>query len=140
MDTTDVLLLGTDLVKEPARLVAAYDDAEGVTADFNRNVLRVVDRALDADFDPDRFDHVAVWNARRSWIEMRLRSQLPQTVVVRALDLKINFDPGEDILTEISAKFEPRRLRREFVQAGLSPIESCTDRAGDFMLSLTRPS
>ena len=106
----DALLLGTDLVKDVDRLVAAYDDAAGVTAAFNRNVLAVLDRELDADFDPDTFDHVAVWNADAEWIEMRLRSQRAQTVHVRALGLDVEFAAGEELRTEISAKF--RRDRR----------------------------
>lgn len=139
MRPSDHLLLGTDLVKDPDRLVAAYDDSEGVTAAFNKNVLVVVNRDLDADFDPDRFDHLAVWNQAQRWIEMRLRSRTAQAVMVNGLDLKVMLDPGEEILTEISAKFEPRRLRSELSRSGLALLESCTDFAGDFMLSLIRP-
>src|SRR3954453_4904744 len=101
----DALLLGTDLVKDVDRLVAAYDDAAGVTAAFNRNVLSVIDRELDADFDPEAFDHVAVWDADSEWIEMRLRARREQTVHVRALGLDIGFAAGEELRTEISAKF-----------------------------------
>src|SRR5205085_11172913 len=93
----DSFLLGTDLVKDPARLVRAYDDAQGVTAEFNRNVLAVLDRELDADFDPDAFAHVAVWDPEQEWIEMRLRSRREQVVHVRALDLVVPFVAGEEL-------------------------------------------
>jgi L-histidine N-alpha-methyltransferase len=95
----DSLLLGTDLVKSPAVLVPAYDDAAGVTAEFNRNVLRVINRELGADFDVEAFRHVAVWDSTREWIEMRLRSEVAQTVRVRALDLAVAFEPGEEVRT-----------------------------------------
>ncbi|MDH6222454.1 putative SAM-dependent methyltransferase [Streptomyces pseudovenezuelae] len=83
----DGLLLGVDLVKDEATLVAAYDDREGVTAAFNKNVLTVINRELDAAFDPATFDHVAVWDPRQEWIEMRLRSRIRQRVKIAALDL-----------------------------------------------------
>jgi L-histidine N-alpha-methyltransferase len=133
----DALLLGTDLVKDVDRLVAAYDDAAGVTAAFNRNVLAVLDRELDADFDPDAFDHVAVWNADAEWIEMRLRSQRAQTVHVRALGLDVEFATGEELRTEISAKFRRDRVEQELAAAGLHLTEWWTDPAGDFALSLS---
>lgn len=101
----DSFLLGTDLVKDPGRLVRAYDDAEGVTAEFNRNVLLVLNRELKADFDPESFDHVALWDAEHEWIEMRLRSARDQQVNVAALDLGVPFAAGEEMRTEISAKF-----------------------------------
>jgi L-histidine N-alpha-methyltransferase len=133
----DALLLGTDLVKDVDRLVAAYDDAAGVTAAFNRNVLSVLDRELDADFDPDAFEHVAVWDADNEWIEMRLRSSRAQTVHVRALDLTVQFDEGEELRTEISAKFRRERVERELAAAGFELAEWWTDPAGDFALSLS---
>jgi L-histidine N-alpha-methyltransferase len=133
----DALLLGTDLVKDVDRLVAAYDDAAGVTAAFNRNVLSVLDRELDADFDPDTFDHVARWNADAEWIEMRLRSRPAQTVHVRALDLEVGFAAGEELRTEISAKFRRERVERELAAAGFHLAEWWTDPAGDFALSLS---
>ena len=133
----DALLLGTDLVKDADRLVAAYDDAAGVTAAFNRNVLSVLDRELDADFDPDTFDHVAVWNADAEWIEMWLRSQRAQTVHVRALGLDVEFAAGEELRTEISAKFRRDRVERELAAAGFHLTEWWTDPAGDFALSLS---
>jgi L-histidine N-alpha-methyltransferase len=132
----DGLLLGTDLVKDPARLVAAYDDAAGVTAAFNRNVLQVIDRELAADFDPEAFDHVAVWDADQEWIEMRLRARHAHRVEVAALDLTVDFAAGEDLRTEISAKFRRDRVADELAAAGLELGEWWTDPAGDFALSL----
>src|SRR5215218_8787282 len=119
----DALLLGTDLVKDAQRLVAAYDDAAGVTAAFNRNVLAVLDRELDADFDPDAFDHVALWDAEAEWVDMRLRAQRAQTVHVRALGLEVDFAAGEDLRTEISAKFRRARVEDELAAAGLELAE-----------------
>jgi L-histidine Nalpha-methyltransferase len=136
----DAFLLGTDLVKEPERLVAAYDDSAGVTAEFNRNVLRVVNRSLRADFDVDRFEHVAVWDAEQEWIEMRLRSSVEQTVRVADLDLTAEFLSGEEMRTEISAKFRPEGLKGELSAAGLELAAWWTDPAGDFALSLSVPA
>jgi L-histidine N-alpha-methyltransferase len=133
----DALLLGTDLVKDLDRLVAAYDDAAGVTAAFNRNVLAVLDRELDADFDPDAFVHVAMWNADAEWIEMRLRAQRAQTVHLRALGLDVDFAAGEELRTEISAKFRRERVEHELGAAGFHLAEWWTDPAGDFALSLS---
>jgi L-histidine N-alpha-methyltransferase len=133
----DALLLGTDLVKDVDRLVAAYDDAAGVTAAFNRNVLSVLDHELDADFDPDAFDHVARWNADAEWIEMWLRSQRAQTVHLRKLALTVEFTSGEELRTEISAKFRRAGVERELAVAGFDLAEWWTDRAGDFALSLS---
>jgi L-histidine N-alpha-methyltransferase len=132
----DGLLLGTDLVKDERRLVAAYDDAAGVTADFNRNVLRVIDRELGADFDPDAFEHVAVWDADQEWIEMRLRSTRAQRVQVPGLDLVVDFAEGEEMRTEISAKFRERKVAAELTEAGLRLESWWTDEPGDFALSL----
>src|SRR3954462_881620 len=123
----DAFLLGTDLVKSPERLVAAYDDAAGVTAEFNKNVLAVVNRDLAADFDPAEFDHVAVWNADQEWIEMRLRSRTEQVVRIAALDLRVHFDRGEELRTEISAKFRREGVQRELAGAGLRLAEWWTD-------------
>jgi L-histidine N-alpha-methyltransferase len=135
----DTLLLGTDLVKDPARLVRAYDDAAGVTAAFNRNVLHVVDRELGADFDPDAFEHVAVWDAEQEWVEMRLRARAAQTVHVPPLDLTVEFAAGEDLRTEISAKFRRERVEAELAAAGLRVTEWWTDPDGDFGVSLSVP-
>ena len=132
----DALLLGTDLVKDPGRLVRAYDDAAGVTAEFNRNVLRVIDRELGATFDPDSFDHVAVWDAEREWIEMRLRAQRTHRVEVPALALGVAFSAGEEMRTEVSAKFRRETVAAELTAAGLRPSAWWTDDAGDFGVSL----
>lgn len=132
----DHLLLGTDLVKDADRLVRAYDDAEGVTADFNKNVLSVINRALDADFTLDNFDHVAHWDPVHEWIEMRLRSRCDQRVRVDALELEVEFGAGEIMRTEISAKFRPERVQTELEAAGLKLVEWWTDTAGDFGVAL----
>jgi len=136
----DALLLGTDLVKAPERLVAAYDDARGVTAAFNKNVLTVVNRDLGADFDPAAFEHVAVWDAEAEWIEMRLRSSVDQTVDIGALGLQVHFDRGEQLRTEISAKFRRERVEAELATAGLRVARWWTDDDGDFALSLAVPA
>ncbi len=132
----DALLLGTDLVKDPDRLVAAYDDAAGVTADFDLNVLRVMNRALAADFDLEAFQHVAVWNGVEEWIEMRLRSTREQTVRLDALDLDVRFAADEEMRTEISAKFRREGVVDELAAAGLTLRGFWTDDAGDYALSL----
>jgi L-histidine N-alpha-methyltransferase len=133
----DALLLGTDLVKDPEVLVRAYDDAAGVTAAFNKNVLAVIDRELGADFDPDAFDHVALWDAEHEWIEMRLRARTAQTVKVRALDLAVEFAAGEELRTEVSAKFRKETVDAELTTAGFEPVRWWTDAAGRFALSLS---
>ncbi|MEF9908056.1 L-histidine N(alpha)-methyltransferase [Streptomyces sp. P9-A2] len=133
----DSLLLGTDLVKDEEVLVRAYDDAAGVTAAFNRNVLTVINRELGADFDPAAFDHVAVWDAGHEWIEMRLRSRDRQTVKIPALDLAVDFGAGEELRTEVSAKFRKERVRKELDAAGLELARWWTDEEGRFALSLS---
>jgi L-histidine Nalpha-methyltransferase len=132
------LLLGTDLVKDVATLEAAYDDSAGVTAEFNRNVLHVLNRELAADFHPEAFEHVAFFDRDREWIEMRLRARRPQRVLVRALGLRISFAAGEELRTEISAKFTPERLRADLAAAGLEPAGQFLDEDGLFALSLAR--
>ncbi|MDT0380593.1 L-histidine N(alpha)-methyltransferase [Streptomyces sp. DSM 42041] len=136
----DALLLGTDLVKDPATLVAAYDDAQGVTAAFNRNVLAVLNRELDADFAPDDFDHVAVWDAEREWIEMRLRARSAVTAKIPALDMTVDFAAGEELRTEVSAKFREAGVREELAAAGLALRYWWTDPCGRFALSLASPA
>jgi L-histidine N-alpha-methyltransferase len=136
----DHLLLGTDLVKDPAVLEAAYDDAAGVTAEFNRNVLHVVNRELGADFDPSAFAHVAFFDREHEWIEMRLRATRRMTVTIPAVDLTVDFAAREELRTEISAKFTPDRLRRDLAAAGLSLEETLTDDQGRFALSLSTPA
>jgi L-histidine N-alpha-methyltransferase len=136
----DRFLLGTDLVKDVDRLEAAYDDERGVTAEFNKNVLLVMNRELDASFDPDAFEHVARWDPQHEWIEMRLRSTRRQTVPVRALGLDAEFAPGEEMRTEVSAKFRRTGITDELHAARLDLAEWWTDPAGDFALSLSRAS
>jgi L-histidine N-alpha-methyltransferase len=133
----DGLLLGTDLVKEPGRLVRAYDDSAGVTAQFNRNVLAVVNRELEADFDVDAFEHVAKWNSDEERIEMWLRADSGQRVTVKALDLTVDFADGEEMLTEVSCKFRPEGVATELADAGLQHTHWWTDSSGDFGLSLS---
>jgi L-histidine Nalpha-methyltransferase len=134
----DHFLLGTDLVKDVDRLEAAYDDAQGVTAEFNKNVLRVMNRELDADFDVNAFEHVAVFDTEREWVEMRLRSTRDQTVHLRALDLDVPFASGEEMRTEVSAKFRRAGVEAELGAAGLELVEWWTDPGEDFALSLSR--
>lgn len=131
------LLLGTDLVKNPDVLVRAYDDAAGVTAEFNRNVLRVLNRTLDADFDVDAFEHVALWDADNEWIEMRLRALRAMRVRVPALRLEVDFAAGEEMRTEISAKFRREGVERELADAGFTMRHWWTDEAGRFGVSLS---
>ena len=135
----DAFLLGTDLVKDAARLVSAYDDRAGVTAEFNRNVLHVLNAALGADFDVDAFEHVAVWDAGHEWIEMRLRASREMRVTLRGLDLVVPLDGGEEIRTEVSAKFRRAGVEAELADAGFRLEHWWTDPAGDFALSLSRP-
>jgi L-histidine N-alpha-methyltransferase len=139
LDYDDWLLLGTDLVKDPARLVAAYDDAAGVTAAFNRNVLGVLNRELGAHFEPETFAHVARWNAAERWIEMRLQSCEEQRVSIDDLALKVLFRRGEEVLTEIAAKFTEEQVRDELWRGGFVVERSWTDPEGDFLLTLAHP-
>jgi L-histidine N-alpha-methyltransferase len=136
----DRFLLATDLVKPADRLVAAYDDAAGVTAAFNRNVLDVLNRELDGDFAPERFTHVAVWDPDNSWIEMRLRSDAATTVTLRRLGLAVRFADGEEVRTEVSAKFTPAQVASELAAAGMQAVGLWTDPAGDYLLTLARPA
>jgi L-histidine N-alpha-methyltransferase len=137
----DTFLVGMDLVKDVSRLLRAYDDAAGVTAEFNRNVLLVINAELDADFAVDQFAHVAVWDPAREWIEMRLRAEREQRVTIGALRLTVFFAAGEQMRTEISAKFRRDGMERELAAAGLRPLRFWTDRDGDFGLILAeRPA
>jgi L-histidine N-alpha-methyltransferase len=130
------LLLGTDLVKDTALIEAAYNDDAGVTAEFNRNVLHVLNRELEADFDPDAFEHVAFFDAQNEWIEMRLRASSDQLVSIPGAGLDVAVAEGEEIRTEISAKFTPARIERELAEAGFQLERFFTD--GAFGLSLAR--
>src|SRR4051794_13116289 len=132
----DALLLAIDLVKDESRLLAAYDDAAGVTAEFNRNVLHVLNRELGASFVPERFEHDPRWDAENEWIEMRLRATQAERVPVRALDALVELDEGETIRTEISQKFRAERVAAELADVGLHVAETWVDGHGDFALVL----
>jgi len=136
----DSFLLGTDLVKDPAVLVAAYDDSSGVTAAFDKNVLAVLNAELGADFDLDAFEHVAVWDPAAEWIEMRLRALDSQTVHVPGIGIAVDFDAGEEMRTEVSAKFRRSGVTAELAAAGLEMRSWWTDPAGQFGLSLSTPA
>jgi L-histidine Nalpha-methyltransferase len=135
----DRLLLGTDLVKDPETIRRAYDDDAGITAEFNRNLLHVVNRELGADFDPDGFEHVALFDTEREWIEMRLRALRTATVNIPAIDLEVSFAAGEEVRTEISAKFTRERLEGDYAAAGLELTDWFTDPDRLFALSLAAP-
>ena len=136
----DRLLLGTDLVKNPAMIEAAYNDSEGVTAEFNRNVLRVINRELGGNFDPDAFEHVAFFDRVHEWVEMRLRATRPMSVLIADLDLRVQFAAGEELRTEISAKFTPERVAGDLGAAGLQLESWLTDQADLFAVSVSRPA
>ncbi|MCA1831431.1 MAG: L-histidine N(alpha)-methyltransferase [Actinomycetota bacterium] len=135
----DSFLLGTDLVKDVTRLEAAYNDSQGVTAAFNLNVLTVINRELEADFDLEGFEHVARFDSENEWIEMLLRSKVDQTVHVSAIGLKAEFAAGEEMRTEVSAKFRRPFVEAELSDAGLEVAHWWTDDHGDFALSLSFP-
>jgi L-histidine Nalpha-methyltransferase len=139
MSSDDSLLIGTDLVKDPKRLVAAYDDEAGVTADFNRNVLHVLNEQLGGDFDPELFRHVALWNEEEQWIEMRLRAEEANEVALTGAGITVRFEEGEDLLTEISAKFTPDRVERELSEAGFVVEGMWGAESGEFLLTLAHP-
>ncbi len=139
LEEGDHFLLGTDLVKDVDRLVAAYDDEQGVTARFNRNLLRILNRELDADFDLDRWRHRATWNRAEEWIEMHLVSTVDQTVTIGALDLAVDIAEGEHIRSEISAKFRPDGIDAELAAAGLVTVERWYDEDRDYAVTLARP-
>lgn len=140
LGATDHLLVGVDLVKDTRVLCAAYDDSQGVTAEFNRNVLHVLNRELCADFDPHAFEHVALFDAEHEWIEMRLRASREHTACVRDLGLHVRFRAGEEIRTEISAKFTRERIAGDLRAAGLELVEWLTDPSELFALTLSRPA
>jgi L-histidine N-alpha-methyltransferase len=135
----DRLLVGTDLVKDRERIEAAYNDSAGVTAEFNRNILEVVNSNLDGDLDRELFDHRALYDADQEWVEMRLCAREPHTARIGAIDLDVSFEVGEHIRTEISCKFTEERLEREYHEAGLELLDLYTDREGLFALSLAGP-
>ena len=138
MSPGDTFLLGTDLVKDPERLELAYDDPQGVTAAFNKNLLSVLNHRLGANFDLDAFEHVARFDLEDEWIDLRLRSLRDQTVEIPALDLDVAFSEGEEMRTEISAKFRRQRVSDELKMVGLDMVEWWTDARGDYAVSLSR--
>ena len=138
LESGDALLIGFDLVKEQGILHAAYNDAEGVTARFNKNVLARINRELGGSFDLDGFAHVAFWNRRKSRIEMHLESLYEQTVWIQDLGRGFHFEPGERIHTENSYKFNDRSIRRLLRRAGFTLERSWTDPQGWFCEALAR--
>jgi L-histidine Nalpha-methyltransferase len=138
LDDDDRFLLGTDLVKDRATLEAAYDDSQGVTAAFNKNVLRVLNERLAANFDLDAFEHVARWDADNLWMDIRLRSLRRQVIDISALDLQVAFAAGEEMRTEISTKFARQGLEGIYAEAGLEITGWWTDPDGLYALSLAR--
>jgi L-histidine N-alpha-methyltransferase len=138
LDPGEWLLLGTDLVKDADRLVAAYDDTQGVTERFIRNALVVLGRELGADLDPGAFSYVPFWDPREERMDLRLRAEEPQSVRVPGVGLEFELTTGEEIRVEISTKFRPEGVREELDEAGLTVTQSWTDPAGDFALTLAR--
>jgi L-histidine N-alpha-methyltransferase len=134
----DHFLLGTDLVKDRGRLEAAYNDSAGVTAEFNKNVLSVLNRELGADFDLDAFEHVAFWDPDNLWIDIRLRSLSEQVVDISSLGMSVSFYAGEEMRTEISTKFARAGLAGIYAESGLDMIAWWTDPERLFALSLAR--
>jgi L-histidine N-alpha-methyltransferase len=139
MGPADRLVIGTDLVKDRGVLEAAYNDSAGVTAEFNRNVLRVINAGLGADFEPEAFEHVAFFDEANSWIEMRLRANGAQAVRIDGAGLELKFADGEEIRTEISAKFTRDAVAGELDAAGLALDDFFTDGAGLFGLAFASP-
>jgi L-histidine Nalpha-methyltransferase len=140
LEPSDGFLLGVDLVKSPDVLLPAYDDAEGVTAAFNRNVLRVINRELDGDLPVDAFAHRAVWNAAAERIEMHLVATTDVRASLAAIDLELVVAEQEHIVTEHSHKFRVERVRRELADVGLQVDEVVTDSLDRFAVVLARPS
>ncbi|WP_330184962.1 L-histidine N(alpha)-methyltransferase [Nocardia sp. NBC_01503] len=136
LEPGEQLLLGAGLVIDPAILVPAYDDVAGVTAEFNRNVLHVLNARLDANFEPEKFAHIALWDAEHEWIEMRLEATEAVTVSIAELDLTVDFAKGEQLRTEISAKFRPEGLESELDAAGFTTERIWTDPDDRFALVL----
>ena len=140
MEASDALLLGVDLVKDPARLEAAYDDPEGVTAAFNRNALLVLNRRFGADFDPAAFAHRAFYDAENAWIEMRLRASRPMRVRLPAIELELDLALGAEIRTEVSCKFTRASIAASAAEGGLSLSGWFPDPEGLFALGIFRRS
>ena len=139
MSPRDRLLMGSDWIKDPAVIERAYNDAQGVTAEFNLNILRVMNRRFDADFDPDAFSHRAFFEPENRWIEMRLAARRPQRVHFRHVDQTLELDAGDEILTEISTKYDRERLETLYAQTGFELEALYLDDDAYFALSLARP-
>lgn len=135
----DRLLLGIDLVKDPERLLAAYDDPAGVTAEFNRNALRVVNDSLGTDFEPEAFEHVALWSDEHRWIEMRVRAAEAQVVTVPGAAKALRIAAGGEIRTEISSKFTVDAMTEELWVGGFVVEEAWSTDDGDYALLMARP-
>ena len=138
MTACDYFLLGADLIKEVSRIEAAYNDRLGITAEFNRNILRVVNRFADADFEPEKFEHLAYFNHDRHRVEMHLIAQEAMTISVRALDLTLDLEVGEDLFTEISCKYDRSLIKSMLERAEFELAEWFTDPEGLFALALAR--
>jgi L-histidine N-alpha-methyltransferase len=135
----DRLLLGTDLVKDAHVIEAAYNDAAGITAEFNRNLLYVLNRELDADFQPESFEHIAFYDRRNEWVEMRLRATRAMSAYIADLDLRVEFAAGEELRTEISAKFTRAHVEADLEAAGLELDRWFTDEEKLFAITMARP-
>lgn len=134
----DWFLLGADLVKDPEVILAAYNDAAGVTAEFNRHVLYVLNHRLDADFEPDNFEHIALWDNDTATIDMRLRAMKPMKVDLSALAIDISFTVGEEIHTGISTKFHRGELENQLQATGFATTRCWTDANGYMGVFLAR--
>jgi L-histidine Nalpha-methyltransferase len=139
LGSEDRLLLGTDLVKDPRIIEAAYNDAAGITAEFNRNLLHVLNRELHGDFQPESFEHIAFYDRRNEWVEMRLRATRAMSVYIADLDLRVEFAAGEELRTEISAKFTRGHIEADLDAAGLALERWLTDDEDLFAVTMARP-
>lgn len=140
MESCDYFLLGVDLIKDVARIEAAYNDEMGITADFNRNILRVINQFAQADFQPERFDHRAFYNRDLNRIEMHLVASRPMSVALEALDLRLEIGAGEALFTEISCKYDRAMTESMLTEAQFQMSKWFTDSDGLFALALARKS
>lgn len=136
LEPGDALLVGLDLVKDPARLEAAYNDAAGVTAQFNLNILNVLNERMGADFDLSGFEHVAFYDAEQAWIEMRLRALRPMRVRVPGARLTLRFERGDILRTELSCKYTRASFVERLRGTGLRLADWYTDPERLFALAL----
>lgn len=140
MGDDDLFLLGVDLIKDENILHAAYNDSKGVTAEFNKNILSVINNKLDGDFNPALFEHEAIYNSEEGRIEMYLVSLVEQEINLREIDLKVNLSIGEKICTEISRKYTREKVESLLNSAGMETVEWLTDEKSFFGLALARLS